>query len=117
MRMETNKIFGRIITRLISGENLSTEESYDAFCMVLNNEVSDMQQGAFLAALTSKGESASEVAGGWKAIYELDTQKVSFHDTDGIVDNCGTGMDSFKTFKIHNRFYKQYKTEAETFCL
>lgn len=100
MKMEKNRAFGRVITRLIAKNELSKEEAYDAFSMVLNNEVSDMQQGAFLAALTAKGETADEVAGGWKAIYELDTEKVTLTDPDGVVDNCGTGMDTFKTFNI-----------------
>ncbi len=95
-----NKAFGQCITRIISGTNLSKEESYWAFCRVLNNEVTDMQQGAFLAALTAKGESADEVAGGWQAIYELDTEKVSVSGVAPVVDNCGTGMDTFKTFNI-----------------
>jgi anthranilate phosphoribosyltransferase len=99
MDMEKNKAMGQCIVRLINKENLSQEEAYRAFCQVLGNEVSEMQQGAFLAALTSKGETAAEVAGGWRAVYELDTHKVNL-DGQAIVDNCGTGMDSFKTFNI-----------------
>ncbi len=98
MDMEKNKAMGQIIARLIAKENLSQQEAYQAFCQVLGNEVSDMQQGAFLAAMTAKGETAAEVAGGWRAVYELDTHKVTVDE--GIVDNCGTGMDSFKTFNI-----------------
>lgn len=97
--MEKNRLLGGIIARLLAHENLSREESYEAFRMVLANEVNDMQQGGFLAALTCKGESAEEVAGGWQAVYELDTNKVDLSDLD-IADNCGTGMDSFKTFNI-----------------
>ncbi len=99
MDLEKNQKLGHIITRLIARENISQEESHAAFCMVLEGEVSDMQQGAFLAALTAKGETADEVAGGWRAVYELDTEKVDLADLT-IVDNCGTGMDSFKTFNI-----------------
>jgi anthranilate phosphoribosyltransferase len=99
MDMEKNRALGQLITRLINKEDLDQEESFTAFCQVLGNEVSDMQQGAFLAALTAKGESAAEVAGGWRAVYELDTHKVAIGDL-AIVDNCGTGMDSFKTFNI-----------------
>lgn len=98
MDMEKNRAMGGVIARLIGRENLSREESYASFCQVLGNEVSDMQQGAFLAALTAKGETAAEVAGGWRAVYELDTTKVPVEGT--LVDNCGTGMDSFKTFNI-----------------
>jgi len=97
--MEKNQKLGQCIGKLIRGENLSEESAYDAFSMVLGNEVTEMQQGAFLAALTAKGETAQEVAGGWKAVYELDTEKVDFGDLT-VVDNCGTGMDTFKTFNI-----------------
>jgi len=99
VEIEKNRELGRVITRLIGGEHLNREEAFDAFSMILKNEVTDMQQGAFLAALTAKGETADEVAGGWQAVYELDTHKVALTDLD-IVDNCGTGMDSFKTFNI-----------------
>lgn len=99
MDTEKNKKLGRYIGRLLRGESLSGENAYDAFSMVLANEVTEMQQGAFLAALTAKGETAQEVAGGWKAVYELDTKKVDFGDLT-VVDNCGTGMDTFKTFNI-----------------
>ena len=98
MDMENNRWMGQLITRLINKENLNQLEAFDAFCRVLGNEVTEMQQGAFLAALTAKGETAAEVAGGWQAIYERDTNKVAVED--GIIDNCGTGMDSFKTFNI-----------------
>lgn len=99
MDNKRNMELGRIISRLIGKENLSKSESYESFRMILANEVSDMQQGAFLASLTAKGETAEEVAGGWLAVYELDTNKVDLGDR-AIVDNCGTGMDSFKTFNI-----------------
>ena len=100
MDIGLNKDFGQIITHLIRGESLNAEEAYKAFWQVLNNDISEMQQGAFLAALTAKGETAEEVAGGWKAIYELDTTKVSLHGEGPVVDNCGTGMDTYKTFNI-----------------
>ena len=100
MSLSANKEFGTIITRLISKENLSRGEARQAFVSVLNNEVNDMQQGAFLAALTAKGETKAEVAGSWEAIYDLDTTKVSLDHSIKTVENSGTGMDTFKTFNI-----------------
>ena len=99
MDMEKNRELGQLLSKLTAKHNLSREESYEGFRMVLANEVTDMQQGAFLAALTTKGETAAEVAGGWQAVYDLDTNKVDLGDLE-LVDNCGTGMDSFKTFNI-----------------
>lgn len=100
MSQTINKEFGTVITRLISRENLTRQSARQAFISVLNNEVTDMQQGAFLAALTAKGETKEEVAGSWEAIYDLDTTKVTLNSALKTVDNSGTGMDTFKTFNI-----------------
>ena len=100
MQTAMNKEFGGLITRLVQKEDLSREEAKGAFYTILKNETTDMQQGAFLAAMTAKGETEEEVAGSWEAIYELDTVKIPSNDVRPIVDNCGTGMDSFKTFNI-----------------
>jgi anthranilate phosphoribosyltransferase len=100
--METIEIsdFGKLITRLINKENISREEAYTAFSKILNNQTSEIQQGAFLAALTAKAETKDEIAGCWEAIYNHDTIKVYPHVHGPIVENCGTGMDTFKTFNI-----------------
>ena len=94
------KEFAKTITKLINKENLSREEAFDAFMTVLKAETSDIQQGAFLAALTAKGETKDEIASCWQAIYEFDTVKQNPVVDGDIVENSGTGMDSFKTFNI-----------------
>lgn len=94
----TDKAFGALITRLIQKDNLTRSEAKQAFTTVLSDQTTDMQQGAFLAALTAKGETAEEVAGSWEAIYDLDTTKINI-DKDPV-ENSGTGMDTFKTFNI-----------------
>lgn len=100
MSQDRLKIFGSKIAELISGKNLSREEAKEMFRQVLLNEQPDLQQGAFLAALTAKGETAEEIAGAWETIYELDTVKVSPAVPGPLVENCGTGMDLLKTFNI-----------------
>ena len=97
-----NKIknFGNSINLLIAGENLTREQTRDLFSEILLGEQSEIHQGAFLAAITAKGPDPGEIAGAWQAIYELDTVKVSPDTGKPLVDNCGTGMDSFKTFNI-----------------
>ncbi|WP_457551079.1 anthranilate phosphoribosyltransferase [Desulfobacula sp.] len=100
MSQTLNREFGAIITRLIQKENLTRNDAKQAFVSVLNNDVTDMQQGAFLAALTAKRETSEEVAGSWEAIYDLDTIKVDLTPGIKAVDNSGTGMDTFKTFNI-----------------
>ena len=94
------KIFGTRVAAIVTGKDLARDEAKDMFRQVLLNEQPDLQQGAFLIALTAKGETAEEIAGAWEAIYELDTEKVSPIVPGPLVENCGTGMDSFKTFNI-----------------
>ena len=100
MSVQENKAFGAVITRLIQKENLTRKEARQAFVTVLNNQTTDMQQGAFLSALAAKGETALEVAGAWEAIYDFDTTKVHINKALDLVENSGTGMDTFKTFNI-----------------
>ncbi len=94
------KEFGAYITRLIQKEHLTRAETADCFRDILENAQSDMQQGAFLAALSAKGETAEEIAAAWQLIYELDTAKVAINTREPLVENCGTGMDTIKTFNV-----------------
>ena len=92
--------FGAVIARLISGCDLTREQAYESFRQILLDRQSEMQQGAFLAALAAKGESAGEIAGIWQAVYELDTMRVNVRTRVPLVENCGSGMDTIKTFNI-----------------
>ncbi|MDD1749656.1 MAG: anthranilate phosphoribosyltransferase, partial [Methanothrix sp.] len=94
------RYFGSRVDGLIRGSNLTREEASFLFKQILNNEQPDLQQGAFLAAITAKGATAQEIAGIWEAIYEIDTVKVHPEVNGPLVENCGTGMDSIKTFNI-----------------
>ncbi len=94
------KNFGKVIDRLIAGKNLSREQSKEAFKQILQEEQTELHQGAFLATLTAKGPTPMELAGAWEAIFDLDTVKVKPNTPYPIMDNCGTGMDGFKTFNI-----------------
>ena len=94
------KEFGAYISRLIKGQGLSRSEAFDCFTEIISGRPSDMQQGAFLAALAAKGETADEIAGAWQAVYELDTVRVAVQTREPLVDNCGTGMDGLNTFNI-----------------
>lgn len=70
------RAFGKNIDLLINKNNLSREESREMFRQILMNEQPDLQQGAFLAAITAKGATPQEIAGGWEVIFDLDTVKV-----------------------------------------
>lgn len=94
------KKFGNSITALISGIDLSRKQTKKLVSEILNSEQTDIHQGAFLAAITAKGPCPDEIAGAWDAIYDIDTVKIRPDIKQPMVDNCGTGMDSFKTFNI-----------------
>ena len=100
MLTKMDREFGNTINRLIRKENLSRRESKDAFMAVIDQHTTEMQQGAFLSALTAKGETADEIAGCFEAIYERDTAKATPASRGALVENCGTGMDTLKTFNI-----------------
>jgi anthranilate phosphoribosyltransferase len=95
-----SKAFGDSIMKLINGIDLTREEATECFREILQDNQSEMQQGAFLAALTAKGETVDEIAAIWQVIYELDTVKISIETGEPLVENCGTGMDTIKTFNI-----------------
>jgi anthranilate phosphoribosyltransferase len=94
------KQFGQSINSLIAGQDLNRDQTRNLFSEILLGEQSEIHQGAFLSAITAKGPSPTEIAGVWEAIYEIDTVKVMPKTEKPLVDNCGTGMDSFKTFNI-----------------
>ena len=94
------KVFGYNIQKVIDGEDLTRQESYEMFRQILMNLQPDLQQGAFLAALRAKGETPQEIAGAWKAIVDIDTNTVTEEFDYPLVENSGTGMDQLKTFNI-----------------
>lgn len=94
------KEFGAKVDALIRGEHIGRTHARDMFREVLLNRQPDLQQGAFLAALTAIGASPEEIAGSWEAIYEIDTVKVRPEVSAPLVENCGTGMDRIKTFNV-----------------
>jgi len=95
MHENFDRELGAVITRLIRKENLSRSEVRNAFTRISRNEVTQMPQGAFLAALTTKGETENEVAASWEAIYDLDTKKVALNGHGPVVENMG-GIHPYK---------------------
>lgn len=97
---ESLRDFGWNIQKLIEKKDIGRNESYEMFRQVLLNLQPDLQQGAFLAALASKGETPQEIAGAWQAIVDLDTNLVDDELGYPLVENSGTGMDQLKTFNV-----------------
>ncbi|HEX6964869.1 MAG TPA: anthranilate phosphoribosyltransferase [Gemmatimonadaceae bacterium] len=87
------------IRRLANGGSLSADETADAFDVVMRGEGTPAQVAALLMALRVKGETAEEVAGGARAMRHAMVQ-LSAHDPDTLVDTCGTGGGTVRTFNI-----------------
>ncbi len=100
MNNESIQNFGGQIQRLIRGEALTRQETYEMFREVMLNEQPDLQQGAFLGALVAKGETVDEIAGAWEAINQFDTVHVANDISGPVVENSGTGMDKLNTFNV-----------------
>jgi anthranilate phosphoribosyltransferase len=99
MNEQSLRSFGQLINSLMAGENLTRGMSREMFSEILAGHQPEMHQGAALAALRIKGETAEEIAGCFEAIYDLDTNKGNIDGIE-VIENCGTGMDSLKTFNI-----------------
>lgn len=92
--------FGQQIGRLLMGESLTREETYQAYKAILNNEQPDLQQGAFMAALHGKHANPAELAGVWQAFQEVDINHQTITTPEPFVEIAGTGADSLKTLNI-----------------
>ena len=86
------------IESLLTGKDLSFEESTQLLDIIFEGEVAEVQIAAFLTAMRAKGPTAAELAGLAKSLRNHAVAvKV---DVDNLVDTCGTGGAAIKTFNI-----------------
>lgn len=87
------------LNKVTSRQNLSEGEAYKCMMEMVSGTANDLDMAAFLAALATKGEDAAEITGFVRAMREVSI-KVTPNLDDSLVDTCGTGGDSFKTFNV-----------------
>jgi anthranilate phosphoribosyltransferase len=85
------------IGKLVSGQNLDSDEAALAMAEIMDGEASGAQIGAFVTALRMKGESVAEIAGLARVMRDRATHVE--HDAPAL-DTCGTGGDGAKSFNI-----------------
>ena len=87
------KIF---IDKLKNKQDLSFNESKNAFEILMDGKASDDEIFDFLTLLSAKGETSDEIAGG---VYVLRNKSKRVNVND-CIDTCGTGGDGMNTLNI-----------------
>jgi len=86
------------LVHVVARRNLGEAESGQLMEMVMNGDTTAAQIAGLLVALRMKGETASEITGFARAMR---SQVVPVqHNRDNVVDTCGTGGDTLKTFNL-----------------
>ena len=86
----------KFLKKLKNKENLSFDESKNAFEILMEGKASDQEIYDFLTLLSSKGEVSDEIAGGVHVLR----QKSKRVNVENCVDTCGTGGDGKNTLNI-----------------
>ena len=97
--MSSNLSNPEILNILLEGQNLDELTSKSLMQRWLNNEISDVQTGAFLSAFRAKGCTGIELCSMAKELLnvcELPVERPNYY----MVDTCGTGGDGANTFNI-----------------
>ena len=86
-----------LINQISQGKNLSFDESKLIFLNIMTGQMNEDLIYKFLTSLSSKGETAEEIAGG---VYVLREKALKVNTYEDIVDTCGTGGDGMNTLNI-----------------
>jgi len=97
--MSFNKTNSEILNQLLQGQNLDDITSRVLMKRWLNDEIEDVQTGAFLAALRAKGSSGLELSSMAEELLNVCKLPVARPELF-MVDTCGTGGDGANTFNI-----------------
>ena len=91
-------MFTENLSKIIRGENLNDVQMGQMINDILSGKATDARIGAFMGALATKGETFEELAGAARAMRRKATRIQTAAPV--VVDTCGTGGDSAKTFNI-----------------
>ena len=97
--MSSNLSNSEILNILLEGKNLDDLTSRSLMQRWLNDEISDVQTGAFLSALRAKGCTGVELSSMAEELLNVCDLPVARPNLY-MVDTCGTGGDGANTFNI-----------------
>ena len=87
----------QLINNISNGNDLTFEESKKIFLDIMSGNMKEESIYNFLKALSNKGETSEEIAGG---VYVLREKALKVKTPDDIIDTCGTGGDGKNTLNI-----------------
>ena len=88
-----------LIGKVVEGVRLTTTESEGAFDRFMDGSASEVEMAGLLAALRTKGEKHTEIAGGVRALRKAMVPVFS-SKPERLVDTAGTGGGAVTTFNI-----------------
>lgn len=91
-------MFKEGLKEIIAGNDLSEEHMSQMITQILSGRISPAQIGAFMGALSTKGETFEELTGAAKAMRRKAKRVQTTSDV--VLDTCGTGGDGANTFNI-----------------
>ena len=97
MVAEASPTWPRLLTSLLAGHDLSTDEVRWAMGRVMDGEASPVQLAGFLVALRAKGETIAELTG---LVQEMLSRAHRFEVPGRALDIVGTGGDLMHTVNI-----------------
>jgi len=84
---------------LLEGQDLTFDQAKDLQDRIFSGNVAEVQIAAFLAAMRIKKATAEELAGLARSLRDH-AVKVNVEYIDGLIDTCGSGGATIKTFNI-----------------
>jgi anthranilate phosphoribosyltransferase len=91
-------MFKEGLKEIIAGTNLSEEQMSQMILEIFSGNTTDSQIGAFMGALSTKGETFEELTGAAKAMRKK-AKRIQVNRSV-VLDTCGTGGDGTNTFNI-----------------
>jgi anthranilate phosphoribosyltransferase len=88
-----------ILLKLCRREDLTRDESHEAFRQVIDGKLTDAQIGGFLVGLAAKGTTVEELVGAATLMREK-VIPLQVSPQQIVLDTCGTGGDVKGTFNI-----------------
>jgi anthranilate phosphoribosyltransferase len=97
--MSDEDLWPGVLSRLVAGEALGSEETAAAILAIMREEATPAQVAGFLMALRAKGETVDELEGAANAALAM-AKPVALPDRLEVVDTCGTGGDRAGTLNV-----------------